>query len=477
MAAPAWHVREVLVMRHSIPFSQLVEEELLSYPHDALSLPDALKAAGAIFVNVLMRQHNLVALQGHLLIEPVEAYHALGASHVGAILAFAERQRDPRLSELLIMLVQGVVGNSALSFLDTPQIPHLVERVAAAAIVCRERYPELCRFWIEGGPLPDIGKAVISQVHEQLMIDEHWTARFDTGFTWIGYRLAQTVEWLPHYWDFATWGTIVRSSTVVLHDVRVTREEAWDILRGLSVYSSASSWDYDEDRRVLRSVCHYFVHEQKMAFRARQHGSFSMLQLCEAEQMADVLANKLRGAVAAVPHPTSGWRDMPDDMLNLVEDIVRPKGAGESLFATDQELDSALLGIEAHGMVEESPGRDRILIRLNRQAEARFTVRFNTSQRHPLYGAGVSMATVLEQDLDEVDLSGIWAYLVDLQGKSPEGRGYGSWAVIPFEEGPRLAFCRFIPNMMAGPGVLRDALYCELGRTRMLSEVLGQVVR
>jgi TctA family transporter len=118
-------------MRHSISFSQLVEEELLSYPHDALSLPSALKAAGAIFVNVLMRQHNLVALQGQFLIEPVEAYHALGTAHVGAIMAFAERQRDPRLPELLVMLVQGVVGNSALSFLDTPQIPQLVERVAA----------------------------------------------------------------------------------------------------------------------------------------------------------------------------------------------------------------------------------------------------------------------------------------------------------------------------------------------------------
>jgi hypothetical protein len=460
--------------RSSIPFAQLVREELANYPHDALGLPDAIEAAGRIFVNVILRQHGAITLDGQLLVEPIEAQEALGRERRMSIARFAERNRHPQLPDLIVGLVVDLFGDTQRNFFDTDEIPALIEAVSAAAIICRESYPELCRFWLEGGELPQVGDQVVKLVHERLMIDEHWTVRFDNGFTWIANNLEQRIEWEPHYWDFATWGTIVRSSTVVLRDVEAPSDDVRAYLAGIGMFASASTWHYDDTERVLRAVCQYFFHEQSLVFRAGQHADFSILQLYEAERLAPKLADELKGEIAVAVHPVSGWRTEYDDMLNVVRDLVQPQGAQPSRFADDAEIDLALSEVDGHLEMEHSAERDRIKFTVPLLADVEATIRLNTSQQHPWYGAGLSVATVLEMDLDDAALVNYWSRLVEMQLAAPEGRGYGSWAVADFGSGRRLSFCRFVPNMTAGPGVLRDVLTGEAGRTRMLREWLAQ---
>jgi hypothetical protein len=459
--------------RHTIPLTQLIQDELSAYPQDALAIPAAIESAQEVFSNVVLRQHAAISASGQPLVEPTEAYAELGDERFAALMKFVNRNTDPKLSSLMAALVLDLIEGTERRFFDTHEIPTLIAAVTSAAIVARDFFPELCRHWIEGGEPPSVGDRAAALVYKRLMIDEEWTTRFDNGFSWLGHRLEQRVEWTPHFWDHATWGTLLCSSTTVLRNIRASTEAVWECLSGLSVFASGSTWQFDVEHRVLRHVCRYFFHEQSLGFRSDQHADFTILQLYEAEAIADRIAEALQGDVALAEHPVNGLRTKHDDMLNIVRDLVVPRGAGASLFANTAEIDLALDELDGRFPVQESPSRELLIVRIPLVADVDAVVRLSTSQRHPRYGSGVSVATSIELPLSREALVRTWSHFVDASLLASEGRGYGSWALPDFGEGDRLTFCRFVPNLSFGAGILRDVLMGEVGRAQWVGEQLS----
>jgi hypothetical protein len=157
-------------------------------------------------------------------------------------------------------------------------------------------------------------------------------------------------------------------------------------------------------------------------------------------------------------------------MLNVVRDVVVPNGSRPSRFADPAEIDLALETLEDRFVLRESPSRDSLAVMVPLTEQSLAAVRLSCGQPHPWYGAGLSVATSLEIDLEKTKILRTWAAFVDAQLDNPEGRGYGSWAIIDFGGGHRLAFCRFVPNMSFGAGVLRDVLTGEIGRAQWVAE-------
>lgn len=467
---------ERMKKRAQSTLAEVAADEVSGIWDDALPMPEAVAVASSVLVNSIVGQHSQISATGAFKVDPSEAYEFLGPARVASLVQLIEMNRTPDLAQVIRLLVRDALGAAEYSFVDTDQIKPFVERIVAVAIVARDRWPELCKSWLERSDPPFVGEKAIAQVHKKLMIDEQWTTRLPNGFAWIASRLEQRVLWGPHFWSHAIWGTIVTSTTTVLRNVRASGDVVYPKLAAHNAFASGSMWHFEPSARELRLTSHYFAHEQSLDFRMRQHADYSILQLCEAEAAADGLAREFAGEVAVVPHPTNGRRETPDDMLNIVGDLFIPRGEGRSRFADAAEVEQARAQVAGRFAFSADLDGGWISVRIPLDTVVQYRIRLTTVPSHGVYGAGMSVTSTIERTLDEQRLWRLGAWLKQQQNESEDGRGYGAWARTDFGAGPQLSYCRFLPNAMFERGVIADALSGEVGRAQWIEARLSELL-
>lgn len=99
-----------------------------------------------------------------------------------------------------------------------------------------------------------------------------------------------------------------------------------------------SAYVYDPTERAVRALLAHNVHAETMQLRPEEIASYQIIALVLAERHADLLADRLRGAVARRQHPLSGERLERDDMLNVISGCYQPRGSEPNLFANADEI-------------------------------------------------------------------------------------------------------------------------------------------
>ncbi|WNG83735.1 hypothetical protein C6A86_008815 [Mycobacterium sp. ITM-2016-00316] len=336
--------------------------------------------------------------------------------------------------------------------------------------------------------MSDPGLQMLGILHEKLMIDDRWATRRERGFTWWGYRLAQHFEVDPPMGSQGLSYCNLRIWTEVVKDV----DPAAQPLRSLGVVNlqaTLSALVWDEQAATINECCAIGVHEDNVGWLGDLLATAAVLQNTAAHSRAHALARECGGVAAASNHPTSGLRPEMDDMLNVPEQVVVPEGAKPSRFEgpLSQGLAqfAATMGwygnSDATGIVVEVPYTGiRPAFTQNPQAPdtalETALVRTFTDQTHPQFGQGALLVTqlpVAPGSDESVDLANR-LNAAEAAGGATAAPLLGAWCPdVLSKDGNGLAFCSFLPNILARPMLLENQILYQGTRAQFARTFLG----
>lgn len=328
--------------------------------------------------------------------------------------------------------------------------------------------------------LTDLGTELVDHLYGQLQIDEPWSVRRERGFTWWGYRLAQHVEV----------GRPIRSHDLDVHLVRIWTEVARDVdptidpaglLGEVNLHATMSALVWDSSTATINACCTAVVHQDNISWLWKILMTAAVLQNAAAHSYSHRIARACNGTPAASDHPASGERPDLDDMLNVPEQVIMPLGAEPSQFAgpLTAGLDKFAAEMGCFATSDESgatcevpytgdlpaflqdpdaPDRERLTA----------LVRVFPRQPHPQFGNGALVTLQLPYSPDAEN-----AAMLANKLNAEEARGdlsaplLGAWCPDPLrKEHNTLAFCTFLPNALARPGLLENQLIYQAARAQ-----------
>ena len=306
--------------------------------------------------------------------------------------------------------------------------------------------------------MTDVAQQLLGNVFKTLQIDEAWSIREGRSFSWIAHRLEQKVTaHRPVEDDGFTLYKIV-AETLVVEGVQATESEVNAELSELNRLAFGSAYSFDPKNKTIRATTSTWVHDETAGWRGRLFEMFCMGQLCFAETEADFLADRCKGIVARREHPTSGERQLPDDMLHLIEDFFVPGGYAANQFENPFEFEAladtakitpflATLGADANGIALERCFGDWTAISI-----------LTSSIKHRRVGSGLTTLIQLQNQITEEDGYSICAVLN--RKEKEEGSftpHFGAWCVDKSPNGnPKITYKGFYPSLAYQNGLILD---------------------
>jgi hypothetical protein len=325
--------------------------------------------------------------------------------------------------------------------------------------------------------MTDLGQALIQRIHSKLQVDEQWTTRTERAFSWIAHRLEQVVSTSRPIRDGEFTLFMLSAETAVVDSVGAPEPIVDRALSDLNRHSFGSCYSFSVVERRIYSTSNTWIHEGTADWRTGLFDTYVIGQLCFAEAEADYLADKCQGQVALRAHPTFGYREQPDDMLNVVDDLIAPKGQEPSRYRNAFEFEGvaeasrrservATLGGSAEGIALECSYDDYTAISI-----------LNPTYGHRLLGAGLSSCIRLPMSISPEDGYRI-AGMLNRREKSAGpigGQGHlGAWCVDNAPTGGDVVTYRsFLPNLVYMNGLIMDTSMACVARMRWADQTLN----
>lgn len=311
----------------------------------------------------------------------------------------------------------------------------------------------------------DAGLRSLKIIHKLLMIDEEWTTRTPRQFTWLGWRLAQSVEAGEPCISRDLEVSRIVASVRVVEEVGLPAHEVHGLLGSLNVLAVGGALLYSESERAVDAVLAATIHEETVDWRAQQVGSNLIILLALLEHAADNLADRLRGRVAVRTGPGQVLREVPDDMLNVLHDHYRPAGLEPSRFASMEEIRT--IEEEVRGGPFFSAGGDAggIAIEVPFGEDETTLIQIVAEEPHPYLGSGLGIFTSVRVygTIQEIGLHAMSLNLRQLRHHELPP-GLGAWCAKTRGEKVHLAHAQFIPNAAFRPGLALDAAILAISR-------------
>lgn len=308
-----------------------------------------------------------------------------------------------------------------------------------------------------------VGPDALRLMARRWVIDAAWSWDHGTdGFVWIARRLPQR---------FAVEKVGDRSRLIVTTTVVDGIEDgarAREALRGFNLVSKGSMWLHSAERGAIELHCGIELDPARLEAQTHDLSTFALLQLFTAEILAAPLAESAGGRPAYRPHPTSGVRDEPDEILTMVDQALVPIGMSPSQFADPDEMATALAEFEGSPFAVETLV-DGVVIRGSTTLDgAGVEVRIDPLAGDPDLGAGL-LATVRlsagagagagatpgagAPDPDR------WAWHLNVAERAGAFAGplNGAWEPYDDDSGTGVVHTAFTPNALSRGGSAREA--------------------
>lgn len=310
--------------------------------------------------------------------------------------------------------------------------------------------------------MADLGERVLDRLYNLSQIDAKWSVRTEHGFSWWAGDLAQ------HVWEDSPIQsnghqlTRVHVRTDLVYGFKGT-ERQLQVLGLLARHATLSGWVRDpEDPSRIQFAAAASVHEGAFDFLTHLLSLAGAIQVAEAHILIPMLEAVEDWTVARSAHPTSGHRQDPDNMLQVVEGL--PLREAPSRWEGSEMLDvlrilkgppSILANGDESGIAAEFsfPGpRGSSLLRIS------------TREQHPRLGHGCLFRLTLPPS--ETALTSM-SDLLEANEREAESQNYflGSWC--PAEEGP--TYVSFLPNAAYQPGALQSLAMSLVNRARWVT--------
>ncbi len=212
-------------------------------------------------------------------------------------------------------------------------------------------------------PLSLYGEEIVNHVYSEMSIDDEWSVRDNTGYTWWGGQLRQQVRGTPITQNGVEFITVA-ASTDLLQGI----DNSWTALAAantMNMSAGMGSIIVDPQAARVKMITSVIAHPGVMDYRERLNVA-TAYQVAEAHRLIEMLAASMGGSPAASMHPTNGPRTYPDEMLNVIEHIPLSDGLvplhkgdfEETLAAVPVPRDFPVVvegNASDHGLVVEFP--------------------------------------------------------------------------------------------------------------------------
>ncbi len=292
----------------------------------------------------------------------------------------------------------------------------------------------------------NVGEQVIDWLFtEQLQVDEQWSVRSDTGFTWWADQNAQTIESLGEQTGpDGEPGYLIGVRTEMVADLDLTESALAELNEGPMRFAAMAGPVYDPDARTLSLASLGRVHEEITGWMGVLLASAAVLQIAEAGMLGTKLAEALGATPAVSAHPRSGPRPTPDEMLFtprvFIEEGKQPCQWPEADFARAveeymQRPPSVGASAGGQGFTVEFPFGERSSLCqvMGSQAHPLYGNGLLILQRFPFPGASAAEGAELALRLNSAELA-----------SASTGYGFGSFV----HDNATLCFTGFVPNSL-----------------------------
>lgn len=304
--------------------------------------------------------------------------------------------------------------------------------------------------------MADVGTELLAALVEKLMIDDEWIIVRPRGFTWWSYRLAQHVEVGPPVSDGAHDVCTVRIWTEVVRDADPAKDPA-AFLGLLNTQATLNALVWHPDAGAIGEHCTAYAHEDNLGWLVDLLATAAVIQNASAHGRAHRIAQTCGGAPAATAHPTSGPRAEMDEILQMPAQVLAPMGreasrfagpamAGVAEFLTRQGIDGAAteteIGFQAAFASPDSAATTEV---------PQSAVQILTDVPHPEAGNGALVLLMPPESavFDDPAATANALNLAEAKGQSGVPL-LGAWCPSPVEPDTAIAYCSFLPNMIAG---------------------------
>ncbi len=290
----------------------------------------------------------------------------------------------------------------------------------------------------------DLGMVAVDRTHREMQVDEQWTLREERGFTWWGAWVRQRVWTGPALWSMGETLWNVRAKTPLFSGLP-DEPATYELLGELNNLQPMSAMVFDPEDGTISARCGVLVYEGISDWLTRWFMTATALQSSMAW-----LAGRSDGAAGRTldsqPHPVSGQRMDPDDMLNIA--LVDPPRLPAPFTRTHLRRIAKALAADGYAATV-TPGRDTLIADcgMDKQRAALWGLRM---VKHPVLGSCVATRLQLMTDLGP--LRGAWlanalnaAEVADWAGER-RPHALGSWQF----DGGRLVHVAAFPTPLIG---------------------------
>jgi hypothetical protein len=299
-----------------------------------------------------------------------------------------------------------------------------------------------------------IGPTSLDYMYRVLGIDAEWCVRSDRSIVWWPHTYRQSlIADLPFVEDDGTLLTPITCSTEALASMPES-PALYHTLSMLNYHLPLSCLAFDPDTREVRSLSRVYLHSENswLIFVLQAAAG---IQLAQVERLGPYWEEKLGGRIVNSPHPKSGLRSTPDELVNGVHALFARDGS------TDNPFSGLLPGVDAlhehpwstldcsdERLVAEVPFRDSIpmsVVARNEPVGTKALLRMNADKKHPELGYGLAgdLELPLRGDATTGAVIANTFNLLESQGAVRLTQFLGAWS---FKES--LAFRFFIPALL-----------------------------
>lgn len=298
----------------------------------------------------------------------------------------------------------------------------------------------------------DLGAKTIDWLYNiQLQVDDEWSVRTPTGFTWWADQNAQTIEVVGQdTGPDGQPGYTIAVRTEMLADLDLTDEVLEALNEGPMRCAAMDGPVYDEATRTLSLCSLVRVHPEIASWMRILISTAAVLQIAEARLLGPVFAEQFGARPAHSGHPQNGPRPEPDDMA-FTAGVFLDQGKQPCKWPAEEFEESvkqymlqppAVSATSAgQGLAVEFPFGDQTSL-----------CRLSGENPHPIYGNGLLIVQRFPLSAD-TPAKGVRMAL-DLNGsdltRQVAGYGFGSYAYVD----DMLCFTGFLPNPLRSPGLL-----------------------
>lgn len=347
------------------------------------------------------------------------------------------------------------------------------------------RFSRRSKYGGTGDSMSGFGMDAVAALYRGAQIDDRWAVRSDLGFTWWPNDLAQHVSLGPvrstpsgDECTLTVWVDLVTDVKPATNPAKVL-----GLVNMRELAMNAIVWD--QESATIKMFCSLSIHEGNTGSAARLIGLPLMLQNSMAHVVSERLAFECGGSRAVSSHPHTGSHADPDDLYAFSTMVIN---AGQEPSAFSRTETGKLLGRSRKSWIGSLPvTAERLGCRGNGNDTAFTTeVPFASSDQaacidvftepHPVWGNGawVVLQLPLSPGTDEAFVLANALNAQEFDYIPPGLATLGAWSPDFLKADMNgLAFSTFVPNRLAGSGMLDNLFIFNALRARFAADVLS----